>query len=114
VRLAGGAIPEGFEQHELVGSVDAAGPLKEDVARLGACGGREGGDTREPLVRDVGTDRELDGDKDRRCSLYSKQGFFCGARLPLRGRRPVAYRTCLTAKSQCGTWSGRDALHSED
>ena len=101
-----------------------AGLRAKEIARLGAGGGREGGDTREPLVRDVGTDGELDGDEDHRCSLYIKRGFFCGARLPRgvscgdgarsashpdgapRGRRPVAYRTCMTATSQCGTSSG--------
>src|SRR5262249_490895 len=82
VRLAGGAVPEGFEQHELAGSVDAARPLKEGVARLSACGSSEGGDTREPLVRDVGTDGELDGYEDHRYSLYIKRCFFYGTRLP--------------------------------
>src|SRR5262249_8498627 len=81
VRLAGGAVPEGFEQHELVGPVDASRPLKEDVARLGACGGSEGGDTREPLVCDVRTDGELDGYEDHRCSLYLKRCFVFGAPL---------------------------------
>ena len=114
MRLAGSMVAEGFKQHKLIGAVDAVRPLKEEVARLGACGGRERGDTREPLVHDVGTDGELDGDEDHRCSSYSKRGFFCGARLPLRGRRLVAYRTCITVKSQCDTLSRRDALHSED
>jgi hypothetical protein len=79
VRLAGGAVPEGFEQHELIGTVDASRPLKEDVTRLGACGSREGGDTRQPLVRDFWTNSKLDGYEDHRCSLHITCCFFWGA-----------------------------------
>ena len=90
VRLAGGAVPEGFEQHELVGLFDASRPLKEDVARLCACGGREGGDTRESLVRDVGTDGELDDDEEHRGSLHLKRCFVVGAPLSEASRAGMA------------------------
>src|SRR5262245_34775200 len=79
VRLAGGAVSEGFEQHKLVGPFDASRPFKEDVARLGACGGSEGGDTREPLFRDCWTDGELEDDEDHGCSLHINR---CFGRVP--------------------------------
>src|SRR5215475_1312050 len=85
VHLASGAIPEGFEQDKLMGRVNAARPLKEDVARLGAGGGREGGNTREPLVRDLGTDGKFDGDKDHHSSL-SRKRCCIGALLPTASR----------------------------
>src|SRR5262245_4182918 len=106
VRLASGTIPEGFEQDKLVGRVNAARPLKEDVARLGAGGGREGGNTREPLVRDVGTDGKLDGDEDHHSSL-SSQRCCIGAPLPTASRagRARSRRGLRTAHiTEGGPW----------
>src|SRR5262249_5892192 len=91
VRLAGGAVPEGFEQHKLVGRVDASRPFKEDIARLGACGGSEGGDTREPLFRNVRTDGELDGDEDHGCSLHINRCFGCVLKVEMcRARKSIS------------------------
>jgi len=86
VRLAGCAVPKGFEQHKLVGPVGASRPCKEEVARLGPCGGREGGDTREPLVCDFWTDGELHSDEDHQCSWHITHCCVCGASLPEAAR----------------------------
>ena len=62
--VGGGAlVGEGLDEDELVGFLDAARPLEEDVALLGAALGRVVVDDVHPLLGGLGLDGELDDDE---------------------------------------------------